>query len=118
MSGTSRQKPLEAAQGDPEDSEPRTCSPAAASLWYPGIDHICEMPPPPAPPWPDSPTTEPLFQTDSLGAGPGLLSVVPPVPVTNGLLAGSSTASDRFGGPGGGPLQSSEPSSPDAETIV
>ena len=35
------------------------------------------MPPPPAPPVPDRAATEPLFQTDSLGGGPVLLSVVP-----------------------------------------
>ena len=44
-------------------------------------------------------------------------SVVPPTPVTNGWLAGSSTAGDRFGTPGEGGLQSSEPWSPEAETI-
>ncbi len=66
---------------------------------------------------PVRPAITPLFQTDSLGGGPSPLSVVPPTPVTNGWLDGSSTASDKSGMLGSGPLQSSEPSSPDAETI-
>jgi hypothetical protein len=68
------------------------------------------MPPPLAP------TDGPSFHTDSPRRAPVVVlavRVVPPTPVTNGWLAGSSTSS--VGGVG---KQSSDPSSPDADTIV
>jgi len=54
-----------------------------------------DFPPPPAPgAVPRTPPTPPpLFQTCSLGRGPNEVIVVPPTPVTNGWLDGSSTAS-------------------------
>ncbi len=73
------------------------CAPVKAScdfvstLWTPGprchvgMVHIVELPPP------DAPEYRPVFHTDSVGAGPRALSVVPPTAVTHGWLAGSST---------------------------
>ena len=57
----------------------------------------------------------PSFHTVSLARAPAafVVRLVPPTPVTNGWLAGSSTCS--VGGVG---KQSSDPSSPDAETTV
>src|SRR5579862_8298630 len=83
------------------------------------MPHTCETPPPPAPgsKFPASaPALPPPFHTTSLGGGPRALIVVPPTAVTNGWLAGSSTASDGFGSEPL-PLQSSDPSSPAADTI-
>src|SRR5947209_3138818 len=83
------------------------------------MPHTAETPPPPAPGWrPTSPVTlPPLFHTDWEGGGPIWLVVVPPTPVTNGWLAGSSTASP-LSMLVGGLLQSSDPPSPEAEMIV
>ena len=68
------------------------------------------MPPPLAP------IDGPSFHTVSPRRAPVVgfaLRVVPPTPVTNGWLAGSSTCSVCGVG-----KQSSDPSSPDADTIV
>ena len=75
------------------------------------------MPPPVAPGWsmPLS-TVPPLFQTLSVGRGPRAVGVVPPTPVTNGWLEGSSTAAWVCGATP--PVsQSSAPLSPAAATI-
>ena len=57
-------------------------------LWTPGprcqagMVHVVEFPPPPVP------LNRPRFHTDSVGAGPSALIVVPPTPVTQGWLGG------------------------------
>ncbi len=56
-------------------------------VWKFGIANSCEIPPPPAP----DAYLALSFHTDSVGAGPKALSVVPPTPVTSGWDAGSLT---------------------------
>jgi hypothetical protein len=89
----------------PEELALITFREAGAPDWYDGIVCDAETPPPPAP---DSLAFS--FQTFWVGAGPRAVISVPPTPVTNGWLAGSSTA--RAFVP-----QSSEPESPAAAKI-
>ena len=59
------------------------CTPGPACQL--GMAHVVEIPPPAVP------ENSPWFHGISLGAGPRAWRVVPPTPVTQGSLAGSST---------------------------
>src|SRR5215475_844602 len=81
-SGTRRHVPDDVAQDVEVEVTP---SDDGAAVWNVGMSWKADTPPPPAPTL--------LFHTASVAGGPTDWSVVPPTPVTNGWLAGSSTAS-------------------------
>src|ERR1700721_1779620 len=83
-SGTSRQSPELAPHGWPLLNELMTPGPVCQD----GIDHTCEIPPPPAP----SPNAV-SFHTLSVGGGPTEARVVPPTDVVNGCEPRSEVAS-------------------------
>ncbi len=115
-SGTSRQS-AEAGPQCPGSGVGVTAADCQA-----GMGQMVEMPPPEAPSS-ASPVAQPMplskqsFHTACPAAVP-VGSAVPPTPVTSGWLAGSSTARPSFfvGVPSG--KQPSEPSSPEAASMV